>query len=113
MSRAETDYYADWDAAPSRQLFPGVTITVISGAKLMFSRVDIAPGGVVPEHSHPHEQAGYVVEGEAEFTIGGQQRRLHAGDYYLIPGNTLHSVQVGTQGARCMDIFSPPREEYR
>jgi quercetin dioxygenase-like cupin family protein len=90
-----------------------VRITVVSGEKLMLSRVELVPGSVVPEHQHPHEQFGFVVEGEATFTIGGETKLLRQGDYYAIPGGVQHRVDVGDTGAVCMDIFSPPREEYR
>ena len=106
-------YYVDWSSRPNKELFPGVRITVFSGEKLMLSRVVLLPNSVVPEHQHPHEQFGYVIEGEATFTIGGESRLLRQGDYYAIPGGVLHSVHVGPGGATCMDIFSPPREEYK
>ncbi|MGH2368647.1 MAG: cupin domain-containing protein, partial [Chloroflexota bacterium] len=56
---------------------------------------------------------GFVVQGDAEFTVGGETRHLTTGDYYAIPGGVLHKVVTGPGGAICMDIFSPPREEYR
>ncbi len=106
-------YYVDWQNRLPRDLFPGVRITVVSGEKLMLSRVEIAPGAVIPDHQHPHEQFGHVMDGGATFTIGGETRLLRAGDYYAIPGGVLHSVTGGERGATCMDIFAPPREEYR
>jgi quercetin dioxygenase-like cupin family protein len=107
-------YFVDWSERPaSRELFPGVRISVVSGEKLMLSRVEIAPDAVVPEHAHPHEQFGYVMQGEARFTIGGETRLLRQGDYYAIPGGVAHAVTAGSGGAVCMDIFAPPRDEYR
>jgi quercetin dioxygenase-like cupin family protein len=106
-------YFVDWSTRPQRDLFPGVRIAVASGERLMLSRVALEPGAVVPEHRHPHEQFGLVLEGEATFTIGGQTRPLRAGDYYAIPGDVLHTVVSGPRGAVCLDIFSPPREEYK
>ena len=105
-------YFVDWSARPQRELFPGVRIAVASGEHLMLSRVQLQPGAVVPEHHHPHEQFGLVLEGEATFTIGGQTRALRAGDYYAIPGGVPHAVLSGPHGSVCLDIFSPPREEY-
>ncbi len=106
-------YFVGWDGRPRRELFPGVRIAVISGERLMLSRVELEPGAVVPEHHHPHEQFGHVLEGDAEFTIAGQTRHLGTGDYYAIPGGVPHKVVTGTRGAVCLDIFSPPRDEYR
>ncbi|MBI3973837.1 MAG: cupin domain-containing protein [Chloroflexi bacterium] len=106
-------FFITWDGRPRRELFPGVRFAVASGEKLMLSRVELDAGAVVPEHQHPHEQFGIVVEGDAEFTIGGETRHLVEGDYYAIPGGVLHKVITGPHGAVCLDIFSPPREEYR
>ena len=79
----------------------------------MMSVVEIAPGSEVPNHAHPHEQAGLVLQGEFEFTIGGETKRLRQGDAYVIPGQVEHSL-VGSDGwSRALDIFSPPREEYK
>jgi quercetin dioxygenase-like cupin family protein len=79
----------------------------------MMSIVEIAPHAVVPMHSHPNEQAGMVLAGEFDFTIGGQTRRLKQGDAYVIPGGVEHGV-VGTDGwSMALDIFSPPREDYK
>lgn len=109
----QTTYFVEWASLPSKELFAGVRIKVHSGDKLMLSRVEIDAGAVVPEHQHPHEQFGCVLEGDAEFVIGGQRRQLRQGDYYAIPGGVLHAVTAGNAGALCLDIFSPPREEYR
>ncbi len=106
-------YFITWEGRPRRELFPGVTITVVSGERLMLSRVEFAPHARVPEHAHPHEQFGFVVEGEGSFTIGGETRHVRAGDYYAIPGGVPHAVVAGPQGGVFMDIFSPPREDYR
>lgn len=106
-------FFVEWDERPVRDLFPGVRTQVVAGEKLMLSRVRIDPQAVVPEHSHPHEQFGVVLSGSATFTVGGQARLLRQGDYYAIPGGVAHLVVAGSEGALCLDIFSPPREEYR
>ena len=105
--------FIEWHTRPHRELVPGVTIQVVSGRNIMFSRVTIAPAAVVPLHNHPHEQFGYVMEGDVVFTIGSETKHLVPGDHYTIPGNVMHTVVAGPDGALCMDIFSPPREEYR
>jgi quercetin dioxygenase-like cupin family protein len=106
-------FFVTWEGRPRRELAPGVHITVVSGEKLMLSRVEVDAHAVVPWHQHPHEQFGFVMEGEADFTIGDETRHVKAGEYYAIPGGTFHSVQAGAQPSLFMDIFSPPREEYR
>ena len=105
-------YFVEWSKVPFKNLFPGIRAQLVGGEKLMLARVALEPNGNVPEHAHPHEQFGFIVEGEVDFTIGGETRHLRPGDYYAIPGNVLHDVKVGPGGAVALDIFSPPREDY-
>lgn len=96
-----------------RELFPGVTIRVVWGEQLMLSVVDLAPHAVVPPHSHPHEQMGLLLEGEFDFTIGDETKRLRAGDAWFVPPNVIHSVRATEKGAKALDVFHPVREEYK
>jgi len=106
-------YFYDSSEVKRKEIAPGVNIRTMWGEKVMMSVVEIEPHGVVPNHSHPHEQAGIMMQGEFDMTIGGETRRLKQGDAYVIPGGVEHSV-VGTEGwSLALDIFSPPREEYK
>lgn len=95
-----------------KELAPGTTASLSWGKNIMLSMVEIGPGCVVPMHSHPHEQAGIVLEGEFDFTIGAETRRVKAGDSYIIPGNVQHGCAACAGRALVLDIFSPVREEY-
>jgi len=107
-------YFCNLDDRPVKDLFPGITAHTFWGDRMMLSRVVIEPGRVVPPHSHPHEQAGIVVEGQLEFTIGDETRVLGPGEMYIIPGDVEHKVvAVGDETAVALDIFSPVREEYK
>jgi quercetin dioxygenase-like cupin family protein len=110
---AREPYFPSWAGRAERELFHGVRMATITGEKLMLMRVTFAPHAMVPEHQHPHEQCGFVQRGEAEFVVGGESRTLAPGDYYVIPGGTPHRVVAGPSGVECLDIFSPPRDEYR
>ena len=106
-------YFYDSSEVKRREIAPGVTIRTMWGDKIMMSLVEIAPNAVVPRHSHPNEQAGTVIQGEFDFTIGGETRRLKVGDSYVIPGGIEHEVVCGDGWALALDIFSPPREDYK
>ncbi|RMF93460.1 MAG: cupin domain-containing protein [Nitrospinota bacterium] len=106
-------YFIDPSELEAKELFPGVTMRAAWGEKIMLSFIDLGPHSVVPEHKHPHEQMGIVLEGEFEFTIGGETKVVKAGEAYYIPSNVPHSVRTPAQKARALDIFSPPREEYK
>ena len=94
-------------------IFQGVDIHTLYGDHLMISVVDLAPHSVVEEHSHPHEQLGYLLEGEVTFTIGGETKVLKAGEMWRIPGGVKHKVVVGGRPARAIDVFYPIRDDYR
>src|SRR5262245_10933691 len=107
------DYFVDKSKCSHHRIFPGVDIYTTSGQHLMLSLVEMQPHAVVEEHSHPHEQSGLMLEGVADFTIGGQTRRVVAGDMWRIPGGVVHKVVAGEQPVRALDVFHPPREDYR
>ena len=106
-------YFVDPSELNRRELAPGVTARLMWGEKVMVSFVELAPNSVVPNHSHPHEQAGIVLQGECEFTIGGETKRMKQGDAYIIPGGVEHSVLASDGWGLALDIFSPPREDYK
>jgi len=96
-----------------KQLVQGTMAGLAWGEKIMLSLVEIGPGSVVPMHGHPHEQAGIVIEGEFDFIIGSEKKRVKPGDMYIIPGGVQHSAIGLDKKALVLDIFSPPREDYQ
>ena len=106
-------YFVDKKDCAHHQIFPGVEIYTTSCEKMMISLVEMEPGAVVEEHSHPHEQMGLLLEGEATFTIGGETRVVRAGEMWRIPGGVTHKVVNGDRPGRAIDIFHPIREDYQ
>ena len=106
-------YTYDAEAMNQRDLAPGVKLRTLWGEKIMMSLVELAPNSQVPMHDHPHEQAGMVLEGEFDFTIGGETTRMKKGDFYIIPGGVEHGLVSLDGWSSALDIFSPPREEYK
>ena len=106
-------YFPTADECSRHTIFPGVVIRTCAAEKMMVSVVDIEPGAVVEEHSHPHEQVGMLLAGRAIFYIGGEEKTLHAGDLYRIPGQVRHRVVALDEPVQAIDIFYPVREEYR
>jgi quercetin dioxygenase-like cupin family protein len=106
-------YFIDSSQLERKEIAPGITIRTMWGEKVMISLIEIAPHSVVPNHSHPHEQAGIMVQGEFEMTVGGETRRVRPGDAYVIPGGVEHGLQSAEGWSLALDIFSPPRDEYK
>lgn len=107
-----SQYFSNRNECSQHEIFPGVTIFTKAGKEMMVSYVDLKPGSVVEEHSHPHEQVGMLLEGRAHFFVGEEDRILSPGDMYTIPGNTKHRVVAMEEGAKALDIFHPIREDY-
>jgi quercetin dioxygenase-like cupin family protein len=93
-------------------MFPGVVRrTLASGDRLTLVEIRIEAGSHVPEHTHPHEQAGHVAAGRLFARIDGQEFHLEAGDSYLIPGDALHYVEA-IEATTLIEAFSPVRQDF-
>ncbi|MBL8133354.1 MAG: cupin domain-containing protein [Anaerolineae bacterium] len=79
---------------------------------MMLLEVYVPRETVVPEHSHVHEQVGYLISGRMEFTVGGVTHTLIPGDSYAVPSNVLHSGRAIVDSV-LVEVFSPPREDFR
>lgn len=67
--------------------------------------------GALP-HAHPGiEQACYMLEGSAHVEVGGEAFELNAGEACFFPADMAHLVQVTSDRARIMVVYSPPYEE--
>ena len=64
MSPGVVPHHRHYGDITAIEMFPGVTRrTLVSGANVTLVEIRIAAGSEVPEHAHPHEQAGYVAAG--------------------------------------------------
>ena len=84
----------------------------IEGEKITLAIVELKPNAVVPEHQHPNEQIGFVIQGSVTFTIDGETRLLGPGGTWRILSNRPHGVTVGPEGAVVVDVFSPLRSDW-
>jgi len=73
----------------------------VPGREVVQVRVDIAPGVLAPNHSHPGEEIVYVIEGLLEYQLEGKPPvTLKAGEVLFIPAGTIHSAKnVGSVNA--------------
>jgi quercetin dioxygenase-like cupin family protein len=94
-------------------LAEGVRAYPLFGEGAMLNLVDLEPGAVVEEHSHPHEQLGMVVSGEITLVVDGVDHVLGPFDAYRLPGDVQHGARAGADGCRILDVFHPVREDYR
>jgi quercetin dioxygenase-like cupin family protein len=108
MNISETKLTGEWQDAE-----PGIRRRImIDGEKVMLVEVHFEAGAVGSVHKHPHEQATHVLAGRVRFTLSEQELELTAGQYLLIPSNTMHGT-VALEKSVLLDVFSPPRQDFR
>jgi quercetin dioxygenase-like cupin family protein len=95
-----------------RPIWDGVSARIVQGDRIMLGIVEIDANGLVPEHHHPHEQLGMVIEGSVTFRIGDEVRELGAGGTWRIPSEVPHELRAGDEGAVVIDIFTPVRDDW-
>jgi len=96
-----------------RDLAPGVSTRIFPGDHAMLSVVRLEPGCESEVHSHPQEQWGVLLTGSGVRIQNGEEVTVSAGDFWRTPPNMPHAFRAGPEGARVLDVFSPPRDEYR
>jgi quercetin dioxygenase-like cupin family protein len=106
-------FFVDKSAGTLLRPFAGVQMTTNASETMTLSLVEMEPGAVIPEHRHPHEQVGMLLEGEGCFTIGDEVVTVRPGMMWRIPGNVPHTITAGPEGLRALDVFHPVREDYR
>jgi quercetin dioxygenase-like cupin family protein len=97
---------------PALQIWDDVVARRVQGEKLTLAVVELGPNAVVPEHRHPNEQCGFVLEGEVTFRIAEETRRLGPGGTWRIVGDAPHEVTAGPEGAVVIDVFAPARHDW-
>ena len=101
------------DSVSPVEMLPGVTRrTLNEGERTMLVEVEMRKGSEVPLHTHMHEQIGYLARGRILFRLGDEQRELNPCDSWIVPCNVPHAA-TALEETLLVDIFSPPREEYR
>ncbi|MCS7178212.1 MAG: cupin domain-containing protein [Anaerolineae bacterium] len=100
-------------ALPATEMMPGVRRRAVYLEQAMVTFFEFAPGSVLPEHAHPHEQITFVVQGAMEFTLGNETRVLKAGDGVCVPSGVPHKAVVLDEPTFVLDAWAPQREDYR
>ena len=86
--------------------------TLVFGKSTLMTEFRLRKGSILPFHSHPHEQTGYLVSGHIVLIVEGQEHDMVPGDSWAIPGDVGHAGEV-LEDSVAVEIFSPVREDYR
>ena len=103
----------DLDTGIKRVLGDGISTRIFCGDQSMLSIVTIEPNAKGQIHSHPQEQWGFLIEGSGIRIQGGEEVVIKKGDFWQTPSGIDHGIIGGPEGAKVLDIFSPPRDEYK
>jgi quercetin dioxygenase-like cupin family protein len=99
------------DQAPAPLQIVGEEVTVLASGEQTGSyeifRQQGPEGSGPPPHSHPWDEAFYVIEGEVHFGIGADQDLVaKPGTLVHLPGGTTHWFRFGVGGAQMISITS-------
>ena len=105
-------YVKDTAEIPFFPMTNGRDKVIVAGESMTMDLGEIDPGAYFPEHSHPHEQIGYALEGTCELIIEGTTYLLKKGYAYRIPSNARHGWRNAWEEKFVfLDAFHPPRED--
>jgi mannose-6-phosphate isomerase-like protein (cupin superfamily) len=61
-----------------------------------------------PDHSHPYDEVGYILEGSGVAHIGDERVPLQAGSCFYLPPGSVHCIEnTGPGVMRIMGVFHP------
>src|SRR5262245_36929516 len=100
-----------WDDVAAQDVAPGIRRRFLTTDRMTIARFALTKGGVVPTHSHDHEQVSYVVRGALRFRVAGEEILVRAGEALQIPSWAEHSVEV-VEDTEVIDLFAPVRQDW-
>lgn len=97
-------------AAPHRQKGGGQAHiwALARGDNAFLGKLELAPGGKVPEHRDPTEEYIHVLEGGGRFMIDGQAHEVGPGTTIYMPPGALVSFENGPARLVAIQVFAGP-----
>jgi quercetin dioxygenase-like cupin family protein len=90
----------------------GIKLKAINyGENMMMTEFILQKGSILPEHSHIHEQSGYLIKGKIMLYINDVSRELKPGDSWNIPQNIRHKANI-IEDSIALEVFNPVRADY-
>jgi quercetin dioxygenase-like cupin family protein len=94
------------------EILTGVKIkTLCHGESMLMTEFLLQEGAVLPEHTHPYEQTGYLVKGNIKLTVGEVSQNILPGDSWSVPKNEKHRAEI-IKDSVAIEVFSPVRKDY-
>ncbi|TFW29648.1 cupin domain-containing protein [Duganella callida] len=79
----------------------------VPGREAVVAKVEVDAGGSSGRHTHPGDEIAYILEGEGELLVDGEDpRRVKAGESYVIPAGTIHdAINSGKTPLRLVGVY--------
>jgi len=104
--------YGKHSAENYTSVLEGIQIkTLCYGESTLMTEFVLQKDTILPEHSHPYEQTGYLVKGRLRLYIGENSKELVPGDSWNIAKDVLHKADV-LEDSVAIEVFSPVRKDY-
>lgn len=78
------------------------------GHNAFLGKLEMAPGGKVPEHRDATEEYIHILSGGGTFTIDGQTHAVGPGTTIYMPANALVSFDNGPEPLVAIQVFAGP-----
>lgn len=109
MTHARTDHCREANASPALNVV-GEQITVLAsgtqtGSYEIFHQAG-PEGSGPPPHSHPWDEAFYVIRGEIAFGVADKELVAHPGTLVHLPAGTTHWFRSGAGGGEMVSMTS-------
>lgn len=110
-------YYHRWEEFPEREVsylkgLPEASkllIRIMSGEKIMLTKINAKKGAHVPNHHHEAEQIFVVFKGKIRVTTANEAPRIISPrDLWIVPSNCPHSLEY-IEDTDALEIVSPIR----
>ena len=94
------------------RILEGIRIkTLVHGESTLMTEFQLSKGSILPAHSHPYEQTGYLISGSIRLFIGDRSFDMKPGDSWCIPAGGSHRADIHEDSV-ALEVFSPPRGDY-
>jgi len=94
------------------EIIKGIRIkTLCYGDSMLMTEFLLQKGAILPGHSHPNEQTGYLVKGKIRLFIGDLVHELVPGDSWNVAKDVTHWAEI-LEDSVAIEVFCPVREDY-
>jgi quercetin dioxygenase-like cupin family protein len=100
-----------WTDVAKESLTDAIQRRYINTGTMTIARFELSRGGVVPRHSHEHEQVTNVLSGALKFVTPDAEVIVRQGESITIAPWLEHRVDV-LEDAVVIDVFCPVRQDW-